>query len=119
MSYISLSSGAPGSILFSMPSRPAISIAENARYGLQDASGNLTSTLLAFGLAEYIGILTDALLFLLEYARFTGASKPGTNLQCNKGPSCSSLHTHCRRIMVCCPSRGSDGNACRTRCLQR
>src|SRR5919204_18308 len=34
-SYRSLSTGSTGSILFLMPSRPAISIAEKAKYGLQ------------------------------------------------------------------------------------
>jgi hypothetical protein len=33
-SYKSSSPGLPGSILFLIPSRPAMSIAENARYGL-------------------------------------------------------------------------------------
>ena len=33
-----------------MPSRPAISIAENARYGLHDGSGTRNSMRLAFGL---------------------------------------------------------------------
>jgi len=61
---MSLSSASPGCNLFSIPSRPAISIAENARYVLQDGSGNLTSTLFAFGLAEYVGILIDAERFL-------------------------------------------------------
>ena len=38
------------SILFWMPSRPAISIAANARYGLHDGSGQRNSIRLAFGL---------------------------------------------------------------------
>ena len=49
---MSLSSGEPGSILFSMPSMPAISIAAKARYALQEGSGKRTSTRFAFGLAE-------------------------------------------------------------------
>src|SRR5271157_5721901 len=49
-SYKSLSIAAPGSILFLIPSRPAISIAEKARYGLAAGSGKRTSTRLAFGL---------------------------------------------------------------------
>src|SRR6266849_2889385 len=61
-----------------MPSSPAISNAENARYGLQAGSGHRNSIRFAFGFAEYIGILTAALRFLIEYARFTGASNPGT-----------------------------------------
>src|SRR5437868_5418870 len=77
---MSLSSGWPGSILFSMPSRPAINIAANARYGLQLGSGGRNSTRFAFADAEYIGIRHAAERFLREYARFTGASNPGTNL---------------------------------------
>src|SRR5580658_5302653 len=49
-SYRSLSTARPGSILLWMPSRPAISIAEKARYGLAHGSGKRTSTRLAFGL---------------------------------------------------------------------
>src|SRR5579864_5155206 len=75
---MSLSSGSPGSILLSTPSRPAISIAANARYGLHDGSGGRNSTRFAFGLAEYIGMRTAALRLRREYARFTGASNPGT-----------------------------------------
>src|SRR4030095_16525097 len=52
-SYRVLSIGAPGGILFWMPSRPAISIAEKARYGLASGSGKRTSTRLPFGLATY------------------------------------------------------------------
>src|SRR6476620_8815062 len=76
---MSLSSGSPGSILFSMPSRPAISIAEKARYGLHDGSGKRTSMRFAFGLDEYIGMRIAAERLRLEYARLTGASKPGTS----------------------------------------
>ena len=47
-----LSSGSPGWILFTTPSMPAISIAANARYGLQAGSGYRTSTRFAFGLCE-------------------------------------------------------------------
>src|SRR5713226_10699839 len=75
---MSLSSGWPGSILFSTPSRPAISMAANARYGLQLGSGGRNSTRLAFGEAEYIGIRQAAERLRREYARLTGASKPGT-----------------------------------------
>ena len=42
------------------PSRPAISIAENARYGFDDASGQRNSTRLAFGLFEASGMRHDA-----------------------------------------------------------
>src|SRR5208283_4606188 len=75
---MSLSSGWPGSILLSIPSSPAISMAENARYGLQLGSGGRNSTRLAFGEAEYIGMRHAAERLRREYARFTGASKPGT-----------------------------------------
>src|SRR5437667_5314065 len=75
---MSLSSGWPGSILFSTPSSPAISMAENAKYGLQLGSGGRNSTRLAFGDAEYIGIRHAAERLRREYARLTGASKPGT-----------------------------------------
>src|ERR1051326_1039911 len=76
---MSLSSGWPGSTLFSIPSRPAIIIAANAIYGLQLGSGGRNSTRLAFGEAEYIGMRHAAERFRREYARFTGASKPGTS----------------------------------------
>src|SRR5215475_15847992 len=75
---MSLSSGWPGSILFSIPSRPAINIAEKARYGLQLGSGGRNSTRFALGDAEYIGIRQAAERLRREYARFTGASNPGT-----------------------------------------
>src|SRR5262245_42034647 len=74
-----LSSGSPGSILFSIPSRPAMSMAANARYGLQVGSGKRTSMRFAFGDGEYIGMRIDADRLRLEYARLTGASKPGTS----------------------------------------
>ena len=57
-----------------MPSRPAISIAANARYGLQHGSGQRNSRRLAFGLFEYSGMRTDAERLRCEYTRFTGAS---------------------------------------------
>src|SRR5216684_6637747 len=75
---MSLSSGSPGFSLFATPSRPAISMAANARYGLADGSGGRNSTRFALGLAEYIGMRQAALRLRREYARFTGASKPGT-----------------------------------------
>src|ERR1700757_3715631 len=75
---MSLSSGGPGSILFSIPSSPAIIIAAKARYGLQLGSGGRNSPRLAFGDAEYMGMRQAAERFRREYARFTGASKPGT-----------------------------------------
>src|SRR6266853_6566074 len=75
---MSLSSGSPGFSLLSTPSRPAISMAANARYGLQDGSGGRNSNRLALGLSEYTGMRTAAERLRLEYARFTGASYPGT-----------------------------------------
>src|SRR5208282_6243816 len=75
---MSLSSGLPGLILFSIPSNPAIIIAANARYGLHDGSGGRNSSRLAFGLGEYMGMRTAAERLRREYARFTGASYPGT-----------------------------------------
>src|ERR1017187_9280958 len=76
---MSLSSGGPGSILFSTPSMPAISIAANAKYGLQLGSGGRNSARLALGDAEYMGMRTAAERLRREYARFTGASNPGTS----------------------------------------
>src|SRR3954451_14832051 len=64
---------------FCTPSRPAISMAEKARYGLQDGSGHRNSRRLAFGLFEYSGIRTDAERLRCEYTRLTGASYPGTS----------------------------------------
>src|SRR5205814_531005 len=46
---MSLSSGSPGSMRFSIPSSPAISMAEKARYGLQEGSGERNSMRLALG----------------------------------------------------------------------
>ena len=51
----------------------------NVKYGLPAASGNLISIRAALGLF-IIGILHDADLFLAEYAKITGASKPGISL---------------------------------------
>src|SRR5579883_2673309 len=60
------STGCPQSIFFFMPSSPAMSTAENARYGLQLGSGALNSTLLLAGYPFlYTGTLTMALLFPL------------------------------------------------------
>src|ERR687887_1785084 len=75
---MSRSSGAPGSILFSMPSIIAISIADHARYPLQLGSGQRNSSRFAFGLFEYIGMRIEADRLRAESARLTGASKPGT-----------------------------------------
>ena len=43
-----------------IPSTPAISIAENARYGLADGSGQRNSIRFAFGESEYIGMRMQA-----------------------------------------------------------
>src|SRR5216684_54221 len=75
---MSLSSGSPGLSLFIMPSIPAIIMAANARYGLAAGSGGRNSTRLALGLAEYMGMRHAAERLRREYARLTGASKPGT-----------------------------------------
>src|SRR5258705_6681260 len=72
------SSGSPGSVLFSMPSSPAISMAAKARYALADGSGQRNSTRRAFGESEYIGIRAAADRLRCDIARFTGASYPGT-----------------------------------------
>src|SRR2546421_10378565 len=76
---MSLSSGSPGSMRFSMPSSPAISIAAKARYGLQLGSGGRYSRRFALGDGEYIGMRIAAERLREEYARFTGASNPGTS----------------------------------------
>ena len=73
-SYRSLSMGSGGSILFLMPSRPAISIALNARYGLQVGSGVRNSSRLAAGLFENSGMRMQALRFRWLYTRLIGAS---------------------------------------------
>ena len=57
---MSLSIGVGGSILFLMPSRPASSSAEKARYGFADGSGQRNSMRLAFGFEPVIGMRTQA-----------------------------------------------------------
>src|SRR5262245_60070639 len=76
---MSLSNGSPGCTLFLIPSSIAISIAANARYGLLLPSGHRNSIRLAFGLDEYTGMRMLADRLRREYARFTGASYPGTS----------------------------------------
>ena len=49
-----------------MPSRAAIIIAANARYGLQLGSGQRNSIRLAFGLGLYIGMRHEAERFRCE-----------------------------------------------------
>src|SRR5512142_1693207 len=75
---MSLSRGSPGSIRFWIPSSPAMSNAAKVMYGLQVGSGGRNSRRLALGDCENIGIRTAAERFRAEYARLTGASKPGT-----------------------------------------
>jgi hypothetical protein len=61
--------GSPGSVFFLMPSRPAATIAENARYGLADGSGALNS--MRFDLALFLsftGTRTTADLLPLDHA---------------------------------------------------
>src|ERR1700761_604470 len=74
---MSLWSGSPGGMRFSMPSRPASIMTANERYGLHDGSGVRNSMRLAFGDDENIGMRIAAERLRAEYARFTGASKPG------------------------------------------
>src|SRR5438093_12729092 len=47
-------------------------------YGFAEASGVRNSSRFALGLAEYVGIRIAAERLRAEYARFTGASNPGT-----------------------------------------
>src|SRR6185369_5521425 len=75
---MSLSRGWPGSSLFSTPSKPAINIAANAKYGFELGSGGRNSTRFALGDAEYMGMRQAAERLRREYAKLTGASKPGT-----------------------------------------
>jgi hypothetical protein len=53
-------------------------MAANAMYGLQLGSGGRNSTRFAAGDAEYMGMRQAAERLRREYARFTGASNPGT-----------------------------------------
>ena len=55
-----MSTGAGGSILLRMPSTPAISMAENARYGFADGSGMRNSMRLAFGFVPVMGTRMQA-----------------------------------------------------------
>src|SRR5215831_17965340 len=71
-SYRFLSIGSPGLILFCTPSRPAIIIAVNARYGLVVGSGKRTSMRRALGLFTS-GTRTAAERLREEYARLIGA----------------------------------------------
>ncbi|SLI19912.1 Uncharacterised protein [Mycobacteroides abscessus subsp. abscessus] len=57
-----------------MPSRPAISMAAKARYGLPEESGARNSMRLAFGLLPVTGMRTAAERLRCEYTRLIGAS---------------------------------------------
>ena len=46
---------------------------------MQDGSGERNSMRFALGDGEYIGMRIDAERLRAEYARLTGASKPGTS----------------------------------------
>jgi len=73
-----LSSGSPGSILLSTPSKTANNNAENARYGLPQDPVDDTPGVCFWILA--VGRDANSSRTILElYARFTGASYPGTN----------------------------------------
>ena len=64
--------GSGGSILFFTPSSPAISMAQNARYGLHVGSGVRNSRRLAAGVLKKTGIRTHADRFRCEYTRLIG-----------------------------------------------
>lgn len=55
-----------------------MAIAKNAKYRSYDGSGQRNSTRFCFGSDEHIGIRQQALQLRCEFARLTGASKPGT-----------------------------------------
>src|SRR4029079_6982818 len=76
-SYRSLSAGSPGWILVWMPTRPALIIAANAKYGFDEESGKRTSMRRALGF-DTQGMRIEAERLRAEYASITGASKPGT-----------------------------------------
>jgi hypothetical protein len=56
-----------------------MSMAANARYGLQEGSGVRNSRRLAPGFLKYCGMRTHAERFRWEYTRLIGASYPGTS----------------------------------------
>src|SRR5919202_4722023 len=67
--YIFSLTGSPGSIFFFIPSSPAATITENARYGLEDGSGALNSIRFDLKLFfSFTGIRTTADLFALAHA---------------------------------------------------
>ena len=72
---MSLSTGAGGSILFWMPSRPASNRAAKAMYGFAEGSGQRNSTRLAFGFGPVIGIRMQAERLRCEYTRLTARDR--------------------------------------------
>ena len=74
--FLSISNG--GFVFFSTPSKIASNITAKAKYGLQEGSGDLNSTLVAFPL--FAGTLINAERFANDHAKYTGASNPGTIL---------------------------------------
>src|SRR3954453_2913309 len=62
---------------FLIPSRPAISCAANARYGLPEASGARNSMRFAFGLVPVIGMRIAADRLPAEKTGLGGGSKRG------------------------------------------
>src|SRR5467141_845694 len=69
--------GGPGSIFFSMPSRPDRSITASARYGLHDGSGIRSS--MRVPVPREAGTRTSGLRFFSDHAMLVGASYPGTS----------------------------------------
>ncbi len=79
---ISSSIGSPIDVFFFIPSKPAATIQEKARYGLHDGSGARNSILFIFANFSPLkcpGIRMIADLLLVLQATYTGASYPGTN----------------------------------------
>ena len=67
-----LLTGAPGIESLSMPSRPARSIAANARYGLHEGSGMRSSMRVAA--PRVAGMRTSGLRLRSDHAMWVGAS---------------------------------------------
>src|SRR5581483_6290840 len=68
--------GGPGSMFFSMPSRPDRSITASARYGLHDGSGIRSS--MRVPVPRVAGTRTSGLRFFSDQEIAVGASYPGT-----------------------------------------
>src|SRR5437762_12080796 len=69
--------GGPGSVFFSIPSRPDRSITASARYGLHDGSGMRSS--IRVPVPRVAGTRTSGLRFFSDQAMLVGASYPGTS----------------------------------------